>query len=248
MITANVLGQEINVRCETVVSNSVNFLAVNFICDDAWQGYSKKAIFSNEEKTVAVVFEEGNSLIIDDGCCLVPFEVIEYPGFSLSLVGHKGDSIITTEPVFIPVKESGDIDGAKPLEPTPDQYAQIIEICAQSKQVADSVREDADNGLFKGDKGEKGDIGPIGIQGEKGEPGPQGIQGKKGDKGDKGDKGEKGDKGDKGEQGLVGLKGDKGDKGDKGEDGADYILTEADKTDIAAIVISNLTDVSEVGQ
>ena len=61
-------------------------------------------------------------------------------------------------------------------------------------------------------------------------------------------KGEKGDKGEKGEQGLVGLKGDKGDKGDKGEDGTNYILTENDKTDIAAIVISNFTNVSEVGQ
>ena len=61
---------------------------------------------------------------------------------------------------------------------------------------ANSVREDADNGLFKGDKGEKGDKGDTGAQGPKG------------------------DKGDKGEQGLIGPQGPKGDKGDKGEAGA----------------------------
>ena len=63
-----------------------------------------------------------------------------------------------------------------------------------------------------------------------------------------GPKGEKGDKGDPfiyedfTEEQLAKLKGDKGDKGDT------YTLTEADKNDIADIVLSNFTDVSEVGQ
>lgn len=82
--------------------------------------------------------------------------------------------------------------------------------------------------------------------------------------------GPKGDKGDQGEQGVsvtgaeinsngelvlifsnnqrtnvgkvIGAKGDKGDKGDA------YILTEADKTEIAEEVKSMFVDVSEVGQ
>ena len=71
------------------------------------------------------------------------------------------------------------------------------------------------NRPFKGDKGDKG------------EPGL------KGDKGDKGEPGLKGEKGDRGEQGLKGVKGDRGLKGDKGDKGDSYILTEADKTEIA---------------
>jgi hypothetical protein len=47
-------------------------------------------------------------------------------------------------------------------------------------------------------------------------------------------------KGDKGEQGEQGDKGDKGDKGDTGEAGQDYILTTADKNEIANIVIGEL--------
>ena len=63
--------------------------------------------------------------------------------------------------------------------------------------------------------------------------------------------GPKGDKGDPftyedftNEQ-LANLKGSKGDKGDKGDA---YTLTEADKTEIAGLVLENFTNVSEVGQ
>lgn len=52
----------------------------------------------------------------------------------------------------------------------------------------------------------------------------------------KGDKGEKGDRGEQGEQGIQGEKGD------------DYILTSADKNEIADIVLHSFINVSEVGQ
>lgn len=54
-------------------------------------------------------------------------------------------------------------------------------------------------------KGPQGDPGPQGIQGERGETGPRGVEGPQGPKGDKGDKG----------------------------DG--YIITDADKGEIAEI-------------
>ena len=44
--------------------------------------------------------------------------------------------------------------------------------------------------------------------------------------------------GSKGSNGEKGEKGDKGDKGDRGTDGKNYILTDADKTEIANIVIN----------
>ena len=55
-------------------------------------------------------------------------------------------------------------------------------------------------------KGPKGDVGPIGPRGE---TGPQGVRGAQGEKGDQGPAGE------------------------RGKDGADYVLTEADKEEIA---------------
>lgn len=53
-------------------------------------------------------------------------------------------------------------------------------------------------------------------------------------------KGDKGDKGDRGERGEQGAKGEKGEQGVKGEKGDDYILTSADKNEIADIVIDIL--------
>lgn len=82
-------------------------------------------------------------------------------------------------------------------------------------------------------------------------------------KGEKGDKGDKGDTGEQGEKGIQGIQGEKGEQGQSGTDGksayeialehgfigsedkwlaslkgSDYILTDADKTDIANIVIN----------
>lgn len=69
--------------------------------------------------------------------------------------------------------------------------------------------------------------------------GPAGPQGPKGDKGDKGERGETGATGAVGPQGPAGPKGDKGDTGATGPAGAngkDYVLTEADKQEIAGMV------------
>ena len=82
----------------------------------------------------------------------------------------------------------------------------------------------------KGDKGDRGEPGPRGLTGATGATGP---------KGDKGDKGDKGATGAVGPQGPAGPKGDKGDTGATGPAGAngkDYVLTEADKQEIAGMV------------
>ena len=72
--------------------------------------------------------------------------------------------------------------------------------------------------------------------GSNGDPGPRGDKGDKGDKGDPGPRGDKGDPGDKGD------KGDKGDPGEDGKNGKDYVLTDADKAEIAAVA-AELVDV-----
>lgn len=80
---------------------------------------------------------------------------------------------------------------------------------------------------LKGETGERGEQGEQGIQGPKGdtgEQGPQGIQGPKGDTGEQGPQGIQGETGPQGPQGQVGPQGPQGD---------DYVLTAADKTEIA---------------
>lgn len=90
-----------------------------------------------------------------------------------------------------------------------------------------------------GPQGPAGPQGPKGDKGDRGEPGPRGLTGATGPKGEKGEKGERGATGAMGPQGPAGTKGAKGDTGATGPAGAngkDYVLTEADKQEIARMV------------
>ena len=97
-----------------------------------------------------------------------------------------------------------------------------------------------------GPQGPKGDKGDTGERGAQGETGAQGPKGDKGDKGDTGATGPQGAQGERGPQGEAGPKGDQGAKGDtgatgpKGDPGDDYVLTAADKAEIAALVLAEL--------
>ena len=101
-------------------------------------------------------------------------------------------------------------------------------------------------------KGEKGDTGPQGQKGDIGPQGPAGPKGEKGDPGEVGPIGPQGPQGDVGPQGLQGEKGEKGDKGDKGDagdigpQGPPYTLTDADKAEIAELVLAAIPDGTEV--
>jgi hypothetical protein len=95
----------------------------------------------------------------------------------------------------------------------------------------------------QGPKGDKGDTGERGAQGETGAKGPKGDKGDKGDTGATGPQGAQGERGQQGEtgpKGDQGQKGDTGEKGDKGDPGDDYVLTAADKAEIAALVLAEL--------
>ena len=102
----------------------------------------------------------------------------------------------------------------------------------------------------KGDKGDKGDDGSIVFEELTPEQkeelrGPQGPQGPKGDKGDRGLPGAQGIQGPigpQGPEGPVGQAGQDGAPGKDGVDGKDYVLTEADKAEIAGMVDVDLTD------
>ncbi|MBO4433042.1 MAG: hypothetical protein J5852_05875 [Clostridia bacterium] len=159
MIIAKVKNQNINLFYDDVVSNSVKYLKIRFEFSNDWSGYTKTAIFHNEytDTTVTVLMVSGETLYIGENTCLVPHEVIKSPEFTVSVCGVFGESTITSDAKKIIVHESGYRQGETPAEPTPSEYERIAQIAATASQTANSVREDADNGLFKGEKGDKGD-------------------------------------------------------------------------------------------
>ena len=89
----------------------------------------------------------------------------------------------------------------------------------------------------EGPQGPIGETGPQGIQGPIGETGPQGEQGPQGEIGPQGPQGKTGEKGEQGVQGPQGPQGIQGEQGPQGEPGQNYILTEADKSEIAGMVV-----------
>lgn len=145
--------------------------------------------------------------MVKDNKVIVPNEVLKSDG-TLKVYSRiiESNSETTERFTYINVVQKAKApDGIAP-ENQQTFKEQIQEIMNNTKEIAQSVRNDADNGVFKGDKGDKGD---------KGETGPQGPQG---------------------EQGMQGPKGDTGEQGVQGEQGEDYVLTEGDLKEIAKLI------------
>lgn len=214
---------------KSTVSDSIKYETIKFKLPKDWEGLTKTVVFRNDNQTLSVVLDGSNSLCISEDECYIPYEMLTGDEFTVSVFGETADRRATTEATAVRVRKSGYGEGDTPSDPTPTEYQQIISIVNEAKNIASeakkssaSLREDADNGVFKGEKGDKGD------KGDKGEAFTYeaftaeqlaALKGEKGDTGDTGPQGEKGETGPRGPQGLQGIQGEKGDKGDKGEKG-----------------------------
>lgn len=145
--------------------------------------------------------------------------------------------IITTNTVGF--YNNATVHSGDETDPTPSEYMQVIKAAEEAQKIAQSVRDDADSGKFNGAPGADGAPGKDGkaatiavgsvTTGEAGSAAsvvnsgtesaavidftiPAGA---------------------KGEQGAKGPQGEQGPKGDKGDNGSDYVLTTADKAEIA---------------
>ncbi len=177
MILAKILKDRIDIQNKPI-SDSVKFHTIEFDFPESWDGYLKTAIFAfGDETPISVLFKDGNELYLGENKCYIPHEVLKAPRFSVSVYGMLGDSVATTAKAYVEVIESGFSEGVAPTDPTPSVYQQLVHLTDETKQIAQSVRNDADNGLFNGEKGEKGDRGEKGEKGDQGEKGEQGEPG-----------------------------------------------------------------------
>ncbi len=146
---------------EGTVSDSAKHETIKFKFPDEWDGYQKTAVFCQEDAVISVTLNKENDMCLSDDECYIPFEVIRSPMFTVSVFGVQGNSRATAKRATVNVSESGYAKGDLPKEPTPTQYQQLVNLFEDTKAIAESVRTDADNGLFKGEKGEKGDTGEL---------------------------------------------------------------------------------------
>lgn len=189
-----------------VASGSRNYVTARFIpITDDWSGIVT-AIFGD----YLVVLDENLS-------CHVPYEVLQNKG-QFSVSAFCGDLHTATAETVL-VMQSGYRDGIEPGEPEPDVYSQIVSMVNEAVETANSVREDADEGLFIGPQGPAGETGATGPQGPAGEPGPAGETGPMGPAGPQGEKGDPFVYEDFTPQQLEALTGPKGPQGETGPQG-----------------------------
>ena len=158
MLDINLLVKDQRVSCEkkTLVADSRNYQYATFSFDEEWEGLIKTAIFKNGKLVYHVPLDINNR-------CLIPEQVLKMGVLEISV--FAGDRITATSACFRVIK-SGYENNDAPPPPDPDIYSTILQMVSDAVETAESVREDADAGVFKGEKGDPGEPGPPGTSGE----------------------------------------------------------------------------------
>lgn len=98
------------------VADSRNYLTAAFEFSEEWTG------------DIVAIFGHGGkyyNVILENGMCDVPFEVIKPPFFTVSLFCGE-DKLITSNRKLVKVEKSGLVDGDVPETPTPTVFQQYI--------------------------------------------------------------------------------------------------------------------------
>ncbi len=161
-----VTGQRIRLGAEESrpVGDSQNYLKAFFETDDIWNGLAIEAVFSSNDQTYV-------KLVEPDGV-MFPSELLKAPNdrIYVGLIGRGVNGFrITTNFACVDIDKSCYSEGGQHEAPAQDVYQELLLSVKTAVDVANSVREDADNGAFNGAQGIQG------IQGVQGERGYSGL-------------------------------------------------------------------------
>lgn len=130
----------------TIPRFSVNAIEIKFYLDRSWDEYSLRLQVTKDTTTYNVLLENNKAYVPAD---------IETGEWNVSIIGEKGtEKRNTTIPATFKVVDGGYVEGGSPaVPPEPDLYQQLIEKIEEGNDIAQSVRDDADAGLFNGKDG-----------------------------------------------------------------------------------------------
>lgn len=108
----------------------------------------------------------------------IPWEVMAEPGkVKVGALGLRDGQ--TVQPTIwanlANIVEGVTTDGEPPKPPTPSEIEQLTQIAFDAKEIAESVRQDADNGQFNGKDGQDGKNGADGKDGQDGYTPQKGV-------------------------------------------------------------------------
>lgn len=145
------------VQQPVLASGDVGTVRVEYALDSYWDGYTASGTFYTGKKPEDVYEQQ-----LTEGACVVPWEVLQEDGvLYIGLRGVDAAGLIkTAAPVRYRIEKGSPIGSATAKGPTPDVYQQMLETMKETEEIAQSVRDDADNGEFIG---EQGPAGPAGV-------------------------------------------------------------------------------------
>ena len=139
---------------EPIPQGQVKFSTIEFVFDSAWDNRTKTVQFIQDTKVI-------NALVEND-VCIVPHNLnLGYIEFAVRGDGVDG-SIGTANRLQLEIVPSFSSGGEPEIPPGPDLYNQLLSRIDEAEGIAQSVRDDANNGVFKGDKGDSPYIGTNG--------------------------------------------------------------------------------------
>ena len=217
MIICQVTGAAITVaQNELLTTGMVQAVPVRFRFSPQWAALDRTAVFTAGTVSVSCLLGEDNQ-------CFIPWECLTRVGeyLRVGVYGTRGEKMVlpTVSCLLGPICTGTQPEENTPTEATPTLVQSLLTKAEAAVSVADSLRTDADAGLFNGRDGKDGTNGKDGKDGQNGAPGETGPQGPKGDPGETGPQGPKGETGETGPQGPKGDTGETGPQGPKGNPG-----------------------------
>lgn len=142
MIKGKVLGQHLCVQLPLIVEGSIDYLTAELTFSRDWDGADKWIHFAMDDTVYDIHIPDGivtteDHLNLESGI------------WAMYIHGSKADGTrITTNEVMFRVTETGILDG-EPLPKIPLTAAEQISLdAAEARRIAESVRQDADEGKF----------------------------------------------------------------------------------------------------
>ena len=135
-----VVNQRIKIEPPETAEGTREYLRAEFDFSEEWDGLTKTAFFRGAN---------GNtySQLLENDACTVPAEALAVPGrVGVSVSGTRGETIITTD--IKSFSAPATLSGGTPSDPEPTVWQQILDKVDETKQIAQSVREDAEAGKF----------------------------------------------------------------------------------------------------
>lgn len=152
----NVTAQQIfRVDRIPLASDSRLYIAATAVFDSEWDDVTARWLTFEPRTGTAI------TAVLADGSSFDESLGVSLSAGAWRVSAHGTNSAgkeIHTTPVLLTVAQAGGLDGETPPYVPPDAAGQVIAVAAEAREIAVSVREDADAGKFKGDKGDSATI------------------------------------------------------------------------------------------